>query len=348
MHLRDGAEVLNSIVPQAAATFRRAVVMPNLVPPVTNIERAKEYNSRIRSALPANANFQPRMGLYLTDATTPDDVAEAASYDGDDVVLHGYKYYPAGATTNSDAGVQNLLAPENASTLRALEDANFPLMLHGEVTHGEVDIFDREGQFVKNVLMTLLDKYPRLRLVCEHVTTEDTLNFVLDAEKQGANVGATITPQHLLFNRCALFAGNRMRPHNFCLPILKRERHRKALLEAVASGTSKRLFLGTDSAPHPIGAKESACGCAGCYTAPHAMSLYAKAFDSTPYGVTHLRAFACENGADFYGLPRNLESDGVMTLERTPLDVPETYQFGEDTVVPLCAGETLEWSTRVE
>ncbi len=328
LHLRDGA-VLPDVVAHAAARFARAIIMPNLKPPVTDVEAAAAYRERILAARPAGSDFEPLMTLYLTDNTTPETIDAAV----DSGIVYGVKLYPAGATTHSDAGVTDLRHCRAA--LARMAERGLPLLVHGEVTGPEVDIFDREAQFIDTVLKPLLDELPDLRLVLEHITTRQAVALV---EEAGGRVGATVTPQHLLFNRNALFAGG-MRPHHFCLPILKREPHRAALVEAVTSA-SPRYFLGTDSAPHPRGAKETACGCAGIYSAHAAIELYAEVFDAAG-ALERLEGFASHHGPDFYGLPRN---NGTLTLERRPWTVPASYPFGDDTVVPLRAEETLAWS----
>eukprot|EP00793_Prasinoderma_coloniale_P000839 PRCOL_00003989-RA len=306
LHVRDGAG-LASVVPHSASNFRRAVIMPNLTPPVTTIEMAAAYRARIEAAVPADVSFEPRMALYLTDNTTAEDVAEAHEAG----IVHGYKLYPAGATTNSDAGVTDLA--NCADALKAMEALGVPLMVHGEVTHSHVDIFDREAKFLQEVLAPLLEAHPGLKLVVEHCTTAEAAAFVSSA---GENVGATVTPQHLLLNRNALLVGG-MRPHNFCLPVLKRETHRQALVDAVtSSAVGHKFFLGTDSAPHPKGAKEDAGA------------------------LDKLEGFASLNGPRFYGLEPN---EDTVTLVRENWRVPDEYEFADTVVVPLKAGETLRW-----
>jgi dihydroorotase len=312
--------------------FSRAVVMPNLRPPVVTVDQAHAYRERIAAALPPASRFAPLMTLYLTDNTSPEEIARAATSG----FVIGVKYYPAGATTNSKSGVTSLARVRGV--LAAMERAGLPLLMHGEVTDPEVDVFDRERVFIERVLASIRADFPALRIVLEHVTTREGVDFVRAAP---AHVGATITPQHLLFSRNAIFEGG-LRPHLYCLPVLKRETHRRALVEAATSGNPK-FFLGTDSAPHPRGAKESDCGCAGCYSAPIALELYAQAFADAG-ALDRLEAFASFHGADFYGLARNRER---VTLEHTPWSVPGDYAFGDKRVVPLCAGASLQWRVRI-
>ncbi|MCB9682337.1 MAG: dihydroorotase [Alphaproteobacteria bacterium] len=327
LHLRDGA-ALASVVAHTAATFARAVVMPNLKPPVTTTAQAVAYRDRILAALPAGTRFQPLMTLYLTDTTPPDEIARAV----DSGVVHAVKLYPAGATTHADAGVQHLDALD--ATIDAMARAGMPLLVHGEVTDGEVDIFDREAVFLERFAAPLLARHPSLKLVIEHMTTAQAVAFV---RAGGPRVAGTITPQHLLLNRNAIFAGG-LRPHHYCLPVLKRETHRQALVGAAVSG-EPCFFLGTDSAPHARDAKEAACGCAGCYTAPHALALYAEVFDQQG-ALDRLADFASGFGADFYGLPRATDA---VTLVREPAPVPEAFPFAGGEVVPLRAGGTVGW-----
>lgn len=327
LHLRDGP-VLDDVVPFTAQRFGRAIIMPNLTPPVTEPAMAAAYRDRIMAAIPEGSGFRPLMTLYLTDNTSAEMIRETAT----DNLITAVKLYPAGATTNSDAGVTNLDRCDDV--LSVMEEIDLPLLVHGEVTHGDVDIFDRERRFIDERLMPLLQRHPRLRLVFEHVTTAEAVEFVRQA---GPNVGATITPQHLLFNRNHMLVGG-IRPHYYCLPILKRESDRAALLEAATSGEPK-FFLGTDSAPHALGDKESACGCAGCFSAPAAIELYAEAFESAGR-LDRLEGFASHFGADFYRLPRN--TDRIM-LRREPWRIPMDYAFGSARIVPLRAGETLQW-----
>jgi len=327
LHLRDGAE-LASVVGYTARSFARAVVMPNLKPPVTTVEGAARYRDRIRAALPAGAAFEPLMTLYLTDATPAAEIDRAAASG----FVVGVKLYPAGATTHSDAGVTSLA--RCAAVLARMEERDVVLQVHGEVTGDDVDPYDRESAFIERELAPLVARHPRLRIVLEHVTTRAGIEFVRAA---GPRVGATLTPQHLLYNRGAMFRGG-LRPHLYCLPILKRERDCEALLEAATSGDG-RFFLGTDSAPHARGAKESACGCAGVFSAPAAIELYARAFAEAGR-LDRLEAFSSFHGADFYRLPRN---SGRITLERRDWTVPASLAFGAGEIVPMCAGETLAW-----
>jgi dihydroorotase len=327
LHLRDG-DALRAVAPATARVFGRAIIMPNLRPPVTTVAAAESYRARIVAALPPGSMFTPLMTLYLTDATAPADVV-AARASG---FVHAFKYYPAGATTNSDSGVTALERAYPA--IAAMEREGVVLSLHGEVTDPDVDMFDRERVFVERHLARLVRDFPALRIVVEHATTREAVQFVRDA-RQG--VAATMTPQHLLWSRNALFAGG-LRPHAYCLPILKREEHRQALVAAATSG-DPRFFLGTDSAPHSRHAKEAACCGAGCYSAPLALELYAQIFEAAG-ALDRLEAFASEHGARFYGLPLN---QGTIALVRSPWTVPETLPFGADTVVPLRAGETMAW-----
>ncbi len=327
LHLRDGA-ALQSVLPDTARRFARAIVMPNLKPPVTTVEAALAYRARILAALPAGSTFQPLMTLYLTDNTAPDEIAKAR----DSGVVHAVKLYPAGATTNSDAGVTDLAKCHD--TLAAMQDAGMPFLLHGEVTDPAVDVFDREAVFIERVLTPLLKTFPRLKVVLEHITTRQAAEFVRAAPD---NVAATITAHHLLYNRNAMFAGG-MRPHYYCLPVLKRETHREALVEAAVSGSPK-FFLGTDSAPHPMHAKEAACGCAGIYTAHAAIELYAEAFEKAG-ALDRLEGFASRFGPQFYGLPLNSET---ITLEKTGWTVPPVLPLGDAELVPLRAGEQIGW-----
>jgi dihydroorotase len=330
LHLRDG-DMLGETVPASARCFKRAIIMPNLAPPVRTAEEALAYKSRILAANNTGNDFDPQMTLYLTDETTPEDIREAAKAD-----IRAVKLYPAGATTNSAAGVTDLegLLP----VLEALCDVNMPLLVHGEVTDNHIDIFDREREFIEQRLRPLLKRFPTLRVVMEHITTEDAVNFVMEA---GENLAATITPQHLLLNRNDLLVGG-IRPHNYCLPILKRNTHQLALRKAVASG-SKRFFLGTDSAPHEQANKETACGCAGCYSAWAALELYAQVFEEID-ALDKLEAFASHNGPDFYGLGRN---SGSVTLSKSPWQIPESITLPNGRpIIPFMAGATVNW--RVE
>lgn len=327
IHLRDG-DMLERTVNDVAAWANRAVVMPNLTPPVKTAADATAYHSRIMSALKGHPQFEPLMTLYLTDATTPEDIAVAAQSN----LVCGVKLYPAGATTNSDAGVTGLetLKP----TLEAMQSHNVPLLVHGEVTDPDVDIFDREAKFIERTLAPLIEEFPELRVILEHITTEDSVNFVAEAR---TGVAATITPQHLLFDRNDMLVGG-IRPHLFCLPILKRRQHKEALRRAATSG-NPRFFIGTDSAPHTIETKESSCGCAGCYSAHAAIPLYAEVFEQEN-SLDKLGAFTSHFGADFYGRARNEET--VDLVKEDNLN-PESLQFGHSTVVPLRAGELLRW-----
>ena len=329
LHLRDGA-ALASVLPYTARQFARAIVMPNLKPPVTTVALARAYRERILAALPSTASgrFEPLMTLYLTDNTSPGEIA-AARASG---FVHAVKYYPAGATTNSDSGITSL---ERAfPALAAMEKHDLPLLMHGEATDPEVDVFDREKAFIDSVLAEVVRRFPALRLVFEHITTQDAVDYVLAA---GPRIGATITAHHLLYNRNAIFKGG-LRPHLYCLPVLKRERHRVALVRA-ATGGSPKFFLGTDSAPHPRGEKESGCGCAGCFTAHAALELYAEAFDAAG-ALERLEAFASFHGPDFYRLPRNTER---VTLVRSRWEAPREIELGATTLVPLRGGEALGW-----
>jgi dihydroorotase len=328
LHLRDGPG-LAAVAAHAARVFGRAIVMPNLKPPVTTVAAASAYRDRILAALPAGADFEPLMTLYLTDNTPSAQIAEAKASG----IVHAVKYYPAGATTNSDSGVTSL--ERVYPVLAAMEKQGVILSLHGEVTAPEVDMFDRERVFVDKLLPGIIANFPGLRIVLEHITTGEAAAFVL---AHAHNIAATITPQHLLYSRNALFAGNTIRPHNFCLPILKRETHRQALIAAATSGDS-RFFLGTDSAPHAKHQKENACGCAGCYVAPVALPMYAEAFEDAG-ALDRLEGFASRFGADFYGLPQHKDT---VTLTRDAWTVPTEYAFGDATVVPLRAGESMRW-----
>ena len=328
LHLRDGP-FLTDTVAHTARYMGRAIIMPNLAPPVITTADALAYRQRIQDEVPAGSSFQPLMTLYLTDNTAPEEIA-AARASGH---VYGVKLYPAGATTNSDFGVTDIRKTHNV--LAAMSEHGMPLLVHGEVTRSEIDIYDREKTFIDEVLEPLHAQFPALKIVFEHITTRDAAQFVLDA---GDNIGATITPQHLMFNRNHMLVGG-IRPHYYCLPILKRNTHQQALLDAVAGG-SKKLFLGTDSAPHAQDAKENACGCAGCFSAHAALELYAGVFDELGL-LDKLEAFASFNGADFYGLPRNTDT---VTLRRKPWQVPDTYKLGHKQIVPLNAGVEMTWS----
>jgi dihydroorotase len=327
VHLRDGA-ALAAVVKFTAQRFGRAIVMPNLQPAITTAALARAYRERIMAALPANTRFEPLLTLYLTNATTPEEIdrAQATGF------IHGVKLYPAGATTHSDAGVTDIAAVYGV--LARMEEIGMPLLVHGETPHPEVDVFDRETHFIDAVLQPLLDRFPRLRVVFEHITTARAVEFVTAAR---AGVAATITPQHLLHNRNAIFSGG-IRPHYYCLPILKRERDRQALL-AAATGGNPRFFLGTDSAPHERAAKESACGCAGMFTAHAAIELYAEVFESAGR-LNRLEPFASHFGADFYRLPRH---DDTITLIKESWVPPDVYDFGNGALVPYRAGGSIAW-----
>jgi dihydroorotase len=327
LHLRDGA-ALAAVLPYSAARFARAIVMPNLAPPVTTTEQARAYRARILAALPAGAQFEPLMTLYLTDHTAPEQIVSAKASG----FIHGVKLYPAGATTHAEAGVTDLARLDGV--LGRMAEVGLVLQVHGEVTDPAVDVFDREARFIERVLAPLSERHPQLRIVFEHITTRAAVQFVLGARE---GIAATVTPQHLLMNRNALFTGG-LRPHHYCLPVLKEETHRAALLAAVATGTP-RIFLGTDSAPHARAAKESACGCAGIFSAHAALELYAEAFEAAG-ALEKLEAFAAFHGADFYRLPRNREQ---LTLVRQAWQVPAHYPFGADVLVPLRAGEQVPW-----
>ena len=327
LHLRDGA-ALASVLPHTAAQFARAIVMPNLKPPVTTTEQAAAYRQRILAALPAGLKFEPLMTLYLTNNTPPDEIRRAK----DSGIVHAVKLYPAGATTNSDAGVTDL--KKCYKTLEVMQEVGLPFLVHGEVTDPDIDLFDREAVFIERVMQPLRKDMPELKVVFEHITTSDAAAYVAEAS---GPIAATITAHHLLYNRNEIFKGG-IRPHYYCLPVLKRETHRLALLKA-ATSDSNRFFLGTDSAPHAKGAKEQACGCAGCYTALHAMELYAQAFDAAG-ALDKLEAFASFNGPDLYNLPRN--SDKVQLI-REDWIMPEELPFAEASIVPLNSGETLHW-----
>jgi dihydroorotase len=327
LHLRDGS-ALSTSVPAATRGFGRGIVMPNLKPPVTTVSQAEAYRDRILSSRPTGSDWEPLMVLYLTDNTTPNDIRAAA----DCGFIHGCKYYPAGATTNSDSGVTDL-ANIN-SVLETMQEVGMVLQLHGEVTDHDIDIFDREAVFIERHLLGLVDNFPKLKIVLEHITTCQAAEFVASA---GDNIAATITPQHLLYNRNHMLVGG-IRPHLFCLPILKRDVHQKALVEVATSG-NKKFFLGTDSAPHTQENKESACGCAGCFSHPAAVELYAEVFDQAG-ALDQFEAFASLNGADFYDLPYN---KSTITLRRESWQVPTSMPFDNSQIIPLAAGCTLNW-----
>jgi dihydroorotase len=326
LHVRDG-DALTTVVPHTAAQFGRAIIMPNLRPPVTSAAQALAYKARIQAAVPAGVSFEPLMTLYLTDNLPADEIRRAK-----DAGVVAAKLYPAGATTNSDAGVTDLR--KTYATLDAMQKAGMLLLVHGEVTSPEIDLFDREAVFIDQQLMPLRRDFPELKIVFEHITTEEAAQYVLASDRF---TGATITAHHLLYNRNAIFTGG-IRPHYYCLPVLKREKHRLALVQA-ATGGNARFFLGTDSAPHPAQLKEHATGCAGCYTAHAAMELYAEAFEAAG-ALGQLEAFASFNGADFYGLPRNT---GTLTLKRQSWTPPESFAFGGAELKPLRSGEALAW-----
>ena len=332
LHIRDGA-VMKDVLAYTARQFARAIIMPNLKPPVTTVELAHAYRSRIEANLKSLGinSFEPLMTLYLTDNTSADEVRKAKA-EG----IVGFKLYPAGATTNSDAGVSDIRHCYKA--LEAMQEVGMLFLIHGEVTHSEIDIFDREAVFIDQILEPLRRDFPQLKMVFEHITTKQAAHYVRDAVATGNTLAATITPQHLLMNRNAIFSGG-IRPHNYCLPVLKREEHRVALLEAATSG-NPRFFLGTDSAPHAKGDKEAACGCAGCYSAFNALGLYAEAFESVNQ-LEKLEGFASFFGPDFYSLPRNSKK---ITLKKQAQSIPQELPLGDATIVPLRAGETIAWS----
>ncbi len=326
LHVRDDA-ALRTVVPHSVAQFGRAIIMPNLRPPITTTAAALAYKARIQAAVPEGRQFEPLMTLYLTDKLPPDEIQRAR-----DAGVVAVKLYPAGATTNSDAGVTDM--HKTYQTLEAMQRAGLLLLVHGEVTAPEVDLFDREAVFIETQLMPLRRDFPELKIVFEHITTLDAAQYVQQSDRFTA---ASITAHHLLYNRNAIFTGG-IRPHYYCLPVLKRETHRLALLAAATSGSAK-FFLGSDSAPHPAQLKENASGCAGCYTAHAALEMYAEAFDAAG-ALDQLEAFASFNGADFYGLPRNT---GHVTLKREAWTVPQSFAFGEAQLKPLRGGETMPW-----
>jgi dihydroorotase len=326
-HFRDGA-AMASVVRATARQFGRAIVMPNLKPPIVDMDQARAYRDRIMAALPAGATFEPLMTLYLTDNTSPREI-ERAKASG---IVKAVKYYPAGATTNSDSGVSDIRKCD--TVLEALAAAGLPLLVHGEVTDADVDVFDREAVFIERTLAPLVKRFPKLKIVMEHITTQEAAAFV---ERAPGTVGATVTAHHLLMNRNAIFTGG-INPHHYCLPVLKREPHRRALVKAATSGNPK-FFLGTDSAPHAQANKESCCGAAGMYTAHAALELYAEAFEAAG-ALDRLEGFASFHGADFYGLPR---SGDRVTLVREPWIVPKALPFGDANVIPLRAGQSLAW-----
>ena len=328
LHVRDGA-VLKDVVPHTAERFGRAIIMPNLQPPCCTVDDAVHYRQRILEAVPEGVQFEPQMVLYARDNMTADDIYAAA----DSNIVRAVKLYPAGATTNSDSGVTDIRNIDQA--LAAMQEVGMPLLVHGEVTDADIDVFDREAVFIERILKPTVERFPELKVVFEHITTAQAAEFVQGADDR---IAATMTVQHLLLNRNAIFEGG-LRPHHYCLPVLKRERHREALLAAATSG-NPRFFLGTDSAPHPQGKKESACGCAGIYTAFAGIEFYAEIFEQAG-ALDKLEAFASFNGPRFYGLPVNEES---ITLVRDPWTVPDSFAFGDnERLVPLRAGETLQW-----
>ncbi|MEN9398054.1 MAG: hypothetical protein RLZ81_2584 [Pseudomonadota bacterium] len=326
LHVRDG-DALKTVVAHTAAQFGRAIIMPNLKPPVTTAAQALAYRDRIRAAVPSGSRFEPLMTLYLTDKLPADEVRRAK-----EAGVVALKLYPAGATTNSDAGVTDLR--KTYKTLEAMQRAGLPLLVHGEVTAPEIDLFDREAVFIDSQLIPLRRDFPELKIVFEHITTREAAQYVQQADRF---IAATLTAHHLLYNRNAIFTGG-IRPHYYCLPVLKRESHRLALVQAATSGSPK-FFLGTDSAPHPVHLKEHASGCAGCYTAHAAMELYAEAFDLAG-ALDKLEGFASFHGADFYGLPRNTDR---ITLRRQSWTPPERFAFGQAELKPLRSGEALPW-----
>ncbi|KAL3839325.1 hypothetical protein ACJIZ3_023916 [Penstemon smallii] len=329
LHLREG-ELLEAVVPHSSNHFGRAIIMPNLKPPITTTLKAVAYQKSILKSMPENCDFAPLMTLYLTDTTSPNEIKLAR----ESGAIFGVKLYPAGATTNSQDGVTDLFG-KCLPVLEEMVHQNMPLLVHGEVTSSEVDIFDREKVFIDTILSPLIQKFPRLKVVMEHITTKDAVQFVESCDE--GFVAATVTPQHLVLNRNSLFQGG-LQPHNYCLPVLKRETHRQAIVKAVTSG-SKRFFLGTDSAPHEKRTKERSCGCAGVYNAPVALSVYAKVFEEAG-ALDKLEAFTSFNGPDFYGLPRNTSK---IKLTKTPWKVPSSFSFPWGDIVPMFAGETLEW-----
>jgi dihydroorotase len=332
LHVRDN-KTLASVVPDTVKRHARAIIMPNLVPPVTNTQQASEYRERINAAIPQGYSFDPMMVLYLTESTSEQDIIDAVNAD----FVKAVKWYPAGATTNSALGVSDINNCYPA--LKKMETEGLPLLIHGEVTDADIDIFDREAVFIERHLKQLVNDFPKLKIVLEHITTKQAAEYVMHAPE---NVAATITAHHLLFNRNHMLVGG-IKPHYFCLPIIKRDTHRLALLKAATSGSPK-FFLGTDSAPHPKHAKESACGCAGIYSAHASIELYAEAFEQVD-ALDKLEGFASIHGANFYGLPINQEK---ITIEKSPTDVPAEMPLGDDVVIPLRAGEQLEWKLAVE
>jgi dihydroorotase len=331
LHLRDGPSLADTVA-HTARVMGRAIIMPNLVPPVTTTEAAQAYRDRILAHIPQGSSFQPLMTLYLTDNTSADEIQKAK----DSGIVFGIKLYPAGATTNAESGVTDISLTH--AVLEQMVESGMPLLVHGESTKSDVDIFDREKVFIDDILAPLHEQFPTLKIVFEHITTKDAVDFVQSASD---NIAATITPQHLMFNRNHMLVGG-IRPHYYCLPILKRNIHQQALQDAVAEGSGK-FFLGTDSAPHAVDQKQSSCGCAGCFTAHAAIELYAEIFDDLGI-LDKLEAFASFHGPDFYGLPRNTDT---ITLRRENWTVPEHYSLGDDEVIPLNAGGTLNWSLSI-
>lgn len=327
LHVRD-ADALASVVPDTARCFGRAIIMPNLKPPVTTTEQALAYRQRILAAIPPESDFAPLMTLYLTDNTSPEEIVKAK----ESGLVHAVKYYPAGATTNSDDGVTDI--SRTYAVIEQMAESGMPLLMHGEVTDSNIDIFDREQIFIDRILSPLIERYPELRVVLEHVTTENAVQFI---EHSGENVAATITPHHLLYNRNAMFKGG-IRPHYYCLPILKREKHRQSLVRAATSANTK-FFLGTDSAPHAVNKKETSCGCAGIYNAHAAIELYAEVFEQEN-ALDNLEAFASRNGPTFYRLPVNTQT---ITLQKQDWKVETSKPLGKETLIPLRAGEMIRW-----
>jgi len=328
LHLRDG-NMLQDTVKASTRYFSRAIVMPNLTPHVATVDQAIAYKKRIATHIPVNSNFTPLMTLYLTDNTRPEEIHKAK----ESKKIFGFKLYPAGATTNSDSGVTAI--EHIYPAIEAMADVKLPLLVHGEVTHSHIDIFDREKIFIETHLQPLIERFQNLKVILEHITTSEAVQFV---ENASSNIAATITPQHLLFNRNHLLVG-KIKPHLYCLPILKRSEHQKALLKAATSGNPK-FFLGTDSAPHAQTQKENACGCAGCFSAHNALEFYAEAFEAVN-ALDKLEAFASFYGADFYGLPRNTKK---ITLNKVPSIIPAHLQLGSDIIIPLNAGQAINWS----
>lgn len=330
VHLRDG-DALRSVALYTARQMGRALIMPNLKPPITTVEQALAYRQQIQAAIPADSQFKPLMSLYLTDKTTVETVRQAKQ-----AGIMAFKLYPAGATTNSDSGVTDLF--KLLPVLEEMAKQDILLLTHGEVTDLEIDIFDREAVFIERIMKPLLEKIPQLKVVFEHITTAEAAQLIIEASN---NIAATVTPQHLMYNRNHLLVGG-VRPHFYCLPIIKREKHRQALLSAVTGSQSHKFFLGTDSAPHPQHAKENACGCAGMFSAMNAIELYAQIFDEAG-ALDKLEAFASKNGAHFYGLPEN---QSTITLIKKSQIVPQSIQFGHNQLIPMCAGEEIAWSVQ--